>query len=123
MTNRKMLLDWVLRGLMVVLFTVAGVMKLTAHPFEVHGFAHFGYAPWFMYAIGLVEFVGAFALLHARLLLPSIAVLGAVLVGAVASHLRVGDPLPMALPAMVALAMLAGLAAIHATRRGGVRMA
>jgi uncharacterized membrane protein len=123
MTNRKMLLDWVLRGLMVVLFTVAGVMKLTAHPFEVHGFAHFGYAPWFMYAIGLVEFVGAFALLHARLLLPSVAVLGAVLVGAVASHLRVGDPLPMALPALVALAMLAALAAIHATRRGGVRMA
>jgi uncharacterized membrane protein YphA (DoxX/SURF4 family) len=123
MTNRKMLLDWVLRGLMVVLFTVAGVMKLTPHPFEVHGFAHFGYAPWFMYAIGLVEFVGAFALLHARLLLPSVAVLGAVLVGAVASHLRVGDPLPMALPALVALAMLAALAAIHATRRGGVRMA
>jgi uncharacterized membrane protein len=123
MTNRKMLLDWVLRGLMVVLFTVAGVMKLTAHPFEVYGFAHFGYAPWFMYAIGLVEFVGAFALLHARLLLPSVAVLGAVLVGAVASHLRVGDPLPMALPALVALAMLAALAAIHATRRGGVRMA
>ncbi|WP_439594679.1 DoxX family protein [Falsiroseomonas sp.] len=109
-------LDWVLRGLMVVLFTIAGAMKLTAHPFELHGFAHFGYPLWFMYAIGIIEFAGGFALLHRRLLLPAAALLGLVLVGAVASHLRVGDPLPMALPALVSLAILAGLAALH--RRG-----
>ncbi len=113
-TFRK--LDWVLRGLMVVLFSIAGAMKLTAHPFELHGFAHFGYPLWFMYAIGVIEFAAAFALLHARLLLPSAALLGAVLVGAVVSHLRVGDPLPMALPAVISLAILAGLAALHLSR-------
>ncbi|MGX9965458.1 DoxX family protein [Roseomonas sp. F4] len=113
-TFRK--LDWVLRGLMVVLFSIAGAMKLTAHPFELHGFAHFGYPLWFMYAIGVIEFAAAFALLHARLLLPATALLGAVLVGAVVSHLRVGDPLPMALPAVISLAILAGLAALHLSR-------
>ncbi|NKC31289.1 DoxX family protein [Falsiroseomonas selenitidurans] len=109
-------LDWVLRGLLVVLFTIAGAMKLTAHPFELHGFAHFGYPLWFMYAIGAIEFAAGFALLQARLLMPAVAVLGVVLLGAVASHLRVGDPPAMALPAVVALAMLAGLAVLHRRR-------
>ncbi|SDB74131.1 DoxX family protein [Belnapia rosea] len=105
--------DWLLRALMVTLFTLAGAMKLTAHPFELHGFARFGYETWFMYGIGLIEFAAAFALLHARLLLPSVALLAAVLVGAIASHLRVGDPLAEAAPAFIALAMLVVLAGLH----------
>ena len=105
--------DWILRALLVVLFAVAGIMKLIAHPFEVHGFARFGYDSWFMYAIGIIELGAALALLHARSLLPAVALLGTVLVGAVYSHWRVGDPPVMTLPALIVLALLAALAAIH----------
>jgi hypothetical protein len=41
--------------------------------------------------------------------------LAAIMVGAVASHLRAGDPPAMALPALVLLGLLAGLA--YARRR------
>lgn len=106
-------LDWTLRGLLVVLFILAGAMKLTAHPFEIASFAHFGYPTWFMLAIGAVELAGGLALLHARLVLPSAALLAAVLLGAVVSHMRVGDPPEAVLPAVVALAILVAVAAMH----------
>ena len=109
--------DVILRALLVALFTIAGAMKLTAHPFEVQGFQHFGYAPWFMYAIGIIEFAGAFALLHVRLLPAASATLGAVLIGAVWSHLKAADPLAMTIPALVMLLMLAWLATIHMSGR------
>lgn len=109
--------DVILRALLVALFTIAGAMKLTAHPFEVHGFEHFGYPPWFMYAIGLLEFIAAFALLHARLLPAAAAALGAVLIGAVFSHLKAGDALVLTVPAIVMLLMLAWLLAIHMSGR------
>jgi hypothetical protein len=108
--------DIVLRGLMVALFTIAGAMKLTAHPFEVHGFAHFGYAPWFMYVIGAIEFVAAFALLNRRTIAPATAILIVVLIGAVGSHLRVGDPIPMMLPAIISLLVLVTLGFIRRPR-------
>lgn len=109
--------DWTLRGLMVTLFTIAGAMKLTSHPFELNAFAHFGYDTWFMYAIGLIEFVAAFAILHARLMLPAIALLAAVLIGAVASHVQAGDPPEATIPAVIALAILASLALIYRSGR------
>ncbi|GGD26282.1 DoxX family protein [Aureimonas glaciei] len=105
--------EWVLRGLMVLLFTLAGSMKLTAHPFEIHAFAHFGYDEWFMYAIGAIELAGGFALLQRRLMIGAVALLSAVLVGAIASHQMAGDPIVAAVPAMFALALMAGLAVIH----------
>lgn len=105
--------DGTLRALLVPLFVLAGAMKLTAHPFELHSFAHFGYATWFMYAIGLIEFGAAFALLRAELIQPAMALLAAVLVGAIASHVSVGDPILAAAPAVIILAMLGGLAAAH----------
>ena len=117
MTDIAIWSDRVLRTLLVVLFTIAGAMKLTAHPFEIHGFEHFGYAPWFMYVIGVLEFAGAFALLHRRTLQPAAALMAAILVGAVISHLRVGDPVPMAIPALVALGMTLSLMLLH--RRPG----
>jgi hypothetical protein len=123
MTPALRITDWTLRGVLVTLFALAGAMKLTAHPFELQGFAHFGYPTWFMYAIGVIEFAAAFALLHARLLLPALATLGAVLIGAIVSHLRVGDPFALALPAVIALSLLIGVAALHRTGRRMTEMA
>ena len=100
----------VLRAAVTAVFLAAAGMKLAAVPFEVEGFARFGYAPWFMVAIGAAQFVGA-ALLWIRGWTGLAALgLGAMMVGAVASHLRAGDPVAMAVPAMVLAVVLAGMA-------------
>ena len=106
-----------LRVLLAAVFALAGLMKLTAVEFEVRGFAHFGYAPWFMYAIGVLELGAGLALLFRRSAAPAALLLGAVMVGAAFSHLRAGDGVLLALPA---LAFLALLAVVGAARRGGL---
>ena len=57
-------------------FAAAGLMKLAAIEFEVRGFAHFGYAPWFMYAIGVLELGAGLALLFRRSAAPAALLLG-----------------------------------------------
>jgi uncharacterized membrane protein YphA (DoxX/SURF4 family) len=104
-----------LRVLLAAVFVLAGAMRLAAVEFEVQGFAHFGYAPWFMYAIGALELGAGLALLFRRAATPAALVLGVVMVGAAASHLRAGDGVLLALPALVLLALLA---VAGAARRG-----
>jgi uncharacterized membrane protein YphA (DoxX/SURF4 family) len=105
----------VLRALLAAVFVLAGWMKLAAFGFEVRAFEHFGYAPWFMYAIGALEAGAGLALLSRRAAAPAALLLGAVMVGAAASHLRAGDGVLLAMPA---LALLALLAVVGAARRG-----
>lgn len=107
--------DMALRVLLAAVFVLAGCMKLAAVEFEVRGFEHFGYAPWFMYAIGVLELGAGLALLHRRSAALAALLLGAVMIGAAASHLRAGDGVLLALPA---LALLALLAVAGAARRG-----
>ena len=104
-----------LRVLLAAVFALAGGMKLATVEFEVRGFEHFGYAPWFMYAIGVLELGAGLALLHRRSAAWAALALGAVMAGAAASHLRAGDGVLLALPA---LAFLALLALVGAARRG-----
>lgn len=108
--------DAILRALLAAVFVLAGVLKLAAVEFEVRSFAHFGYAPWFMYAIGALELLGGLALLARRSAALAALVLAAVMVGAAASHLLAGDGVAMALPALVLLALLMAVAA--AARHG-----
>lgn len=107
----------VLRVLLAAVFVAAGVMKLAAVEFEVQGFAHFGYALWFMYAIGVLELGAGLALLFRRSAAPAALLLGVVMVGAAFSHLRAGDGVLLALPALVLLVLLA---LVGAARRGGL---
>ena len=107
--------EMALRALLAAVFVFAGCIKLAAVDFEVQGFAHFGYAPWFMYAIGVLELGAGLALLLRRSAAPAALLLGAVMVGAAASHLRAGDGVLLALPALVLLALLA---AVGVARRG-----
>lgn len=107
--------ELVLRALLAAVFVLAGCMKLAAIEFEVRGFEHFGYAPWFMYAIGALELGAGLALLFRRAATLAAFLLVAVMVGAAFSHLRAGDGVLMAMPA---LAFLALLAAVGAARRG-----
>jgi hypothetical protein len=100
----------VLRRLLTAVFLAAAGMKFAAVPFEVSGFARFGYPLWFMYAVGAGQLGGAPLLWVRGWSAHGALWLAAIMVGAVGSHLRAGDPVPMMLPAAVLLALLAGLA-------------
>jgi putative oxidoreductase len=95
-----------LGGLLALLFLVAAGMKFAAVPFEANNFAHFGYAPWFMDLIGAVELVGAVLLVVPRWSGVGAAAMVPIMIGAVGSHLRAGDGVGMATPALVALLLL-----------------
>ncbi|MGU3536796.1 DoxX family protein [Methylobacterium sp. A54F] len=108
--NGRQIGSWVLRGLLTVFFLIAAGMKFAAVEFEVSGFARFGYPLWFMYAVGIAQLVGAILLLSRRHVAHGALLLAAIMVGAVASHLRAGDPALMPVPAFVLLIVLSGLA-------------
>lgn len=100
----------ILRALLTVVFLAAANMKFAAVPFEVAGFERFGYPLWFMFAVGTAQLAGAVMLWRNGLVSYGALLLAAIMVGAVASHLRAGDALPVALPAMVLLVLLVGVA-------------
>ena len=99
---------WLLQAASAAMFVMAGVPKLTGAESMVHVFAALGLGQWFRYFTGVLEVVGAVALL-----VPVLAGLGAlwltaVMVGAVIAHLTVlgGNPaVPVAL--LVAMAIVA----------------
>lgn len=95
-----------LRVLLTAVFLVAVGMKLAASEFEVAGVSRFGYAPWFMYAVGVAQVVGAVLLWVRGIVAHGALLLAVLMAGGVVSHLRVGDPLPMPLPALVLLCLL-----------------
>lgn len=123
MTNPRSTGTWIglcVRGLLTAVFLTAAGMKLAAVPFEVEGFARFGYPLWFMVAVGAGQALGAVLLWGRGTAAYGALLLAAIMVGAAASHLRAGDGIAMALPALVLLAVLTGLAY---ARRGEIRPA
>ena len=65
---------WILRVVVAALFLFAASMKLTSQPMMVQEFDMVGLGQWFLYFTGIVEVIGAVATL-----IPSVSVLGAVL--------------------------------------------
>ena len=105
---------WALQIFSAGVFVLAGVSKLAGVPMMVQMFGVIGVGPWFRYATGTIEVVGA-----ALLLIPSVASYGAAalavtMVGAILTHLFVigGSP---AMP----IVLLASTAAIAWARRSG----
>lgn len=104
-----------LRLLLTVVFVGAAGMKLAASEFEVSNFERFGYAPWFMYAVGIAQLIGAASLWGRGYVAYGALFLAVLMAGGVVSHLRAGDPFVMAAPALGLLGLLSGIALV---RRG-----
>ena len=100
----------VLRGLLTMVFLVAAGMKFAAVPFEVEGFARFGYPLWFMYVVGALQLLGAVLLWTRECVALGAGLLAVIMIGAVGSHLLAGDPILMPLPAFVLLILLRSVA-------------
>lgn len=83
---------WILSVLPVLMVVVSAVMKFVKPPELIEGFAHLGLDLRLAVGLGVLEL--ACTILY---LIPRTAVLGAILLtgylgGAIATHLRVGDP-------------------------------
>ncbi len=74
-------------------------------------FAAYGLPSWFFYLVGFLKISSAIALLLSFLypyfLLPATAVVLILMIGAVAMHVKVADPLQKSLPAAAMLTMCA----------------
>lgn len=84
---------WALTILPAAVLLLSGFMKVLKPEFIVNGFAHMGWPSELALGLGLVEI--ACTILY---LIPRTAVLGAILLtgylgGAVATHLRIGEPI------------------------------
>ncbi len=90
---------WMLQGIIAAAFLAAGAAKLAGVPFMVDLFAQIGIGQWFRVVTGVVEVVGAVALLFPGLASIGALWLGATMVGAVATHLFVLHTSPV--PAIV----------------------
>ena len=77
-------------------------------------FAAYGLPVWFMWVVGVLKVGLALTLLAAlwvhSLAQPAAITLGALMLGALAVHLKVRDPIKKALPATAVLAMCVGIA-------------
>ena len=87
---------WTLQGIVAAAFLAAGLAKLAGAPFMVGIFEQIGIGQWFRIVTGVVEVIGAVALL-----IPGFASIGAIwlggtMVGAVATHLFVLHSSPAA---------------------------
>ena len=67
---------WALQAVVAAVFFAAGMAKLAGVPFEVQSFAQIGLGQWFRIVTGMVQIVGAFALVY-----PGLASIGGLWLG------------------------------------------
>jgi putative oxidoreductase len=87
---------WTLQAIVAAAFFAAGAAKLAGVPFMVHVFAQIGIGQWFRIVTGVVEIIGALALLYPGLASLGGLWLGGTMVGAVTTHLFVLHSSPAA---------------------------
>jgi putative oxidoreductase len=80
---------WTLQGVVATAFLAAGAAKLAAAPFMVQLFAQIGLGQWFRVVTGVVEIIGAVALVYPRLASIGGLWLGGTMFFAVLTHLFV----------------------------------
>lgn len=104
-------------GLLGFVMGATGVQKFTgAHAEE---FDRYGYPQWFRLTTGALESLGGVGLLAGLVVEGTVALVGGgvvavVLVGAIATHVRVGDPVSSLAPAVVLFVLSLAVVAHHA---------
>lgn len=113
LSKGKLIALWTLTVLPAALFLFAGWPKLTAQPPFPDKWVQFGLPLWFLYVTGAIEIGGALLLLIPRTAVFGSLLLSATMVGAVLTHLKIGDVAHIALP----LVLLAAVATVGYARR------
>jgi putative oxidoreductase len=78
--------DRIIALLLALVFFASGAAKLAGLEFEIAAFEGWGYPLWFMYAVGLVEVIGAVLLVLRHTSALAAAGLAAFMIGAVGTH-------------------------------------
>jgi putative oxidoreductase len=96
------ILSIVLQGLLALAFLMAGLGKVTGSKMHVEGFNHWRLPQWFRVVTGIVEFVGAAALIsgfweHSWAAAGAL-LLGVTSIGGILTHIRVKDSFKQTLP-------------------------
>lgn len=98
---------WVVSILPVLMLVMSGVMKLTKSPEVLEGFEHLGWSANLALALAIAELTST-----VLYVIPQTAVLGAILLtgylgGAIATHVRIGEPfwIPIVLGVMIWLGL------------------
>ena len=80
-------------------------------------FAAYGLPDWCFYAVGASKIISAVMLIVGiwvpQLVLPAALVIAVLMVGALAMHVKVKDPLTKSVPALLMLAMVIGIALLR----------
>lgn len=103
----------VLSIVLALLFLLAGGSKLIAPGTHVKAFEEWGYAPWFVYVVGVIEVVGGLALLaplagfSSTIRFYGALLLAADMLGATATHLKAGQMNRYEVPLVLCIACLA----------------
>ena len=114
-------IGWVVTGLMAALMLLSAAPDVLRIPGAVEVFRHLGYPPYLLLFLGTAKILGVATVLGpgpARLKEWAFAGLTFDVTGALYSHLSVGDPASVWMPAAIALALMAGSYIAFRTRPG-----
>ena len=104
-------IGWVVTGLMSALMLVSAAPDVLRVPGAVAVFRHLGYPPYLLLFLGTAKILGVAAVVSpgpARLKEWAFAGLTFDLTGALYSHLSVGDPASVWMPAAIGLVLMTG---------------
>jgi uncharacterized membrane protein YphA (DoxX/SURF4 family) len=104
----RIIASWVLQIFLALGFVTIGVGKFLV-PFWAKAFVRWGYPEGSHAVIGVVEVIGAVALLVPRLTSYAGLLLGTVMVGAMATHAMAGEPVLRPAPHLTLLLILTWL--------------
>lgn len=114
-SNSQNTIARVLSILLALVFLFAGGFKLMNTEQAATAFMHFGYPAAFAYVIALVEVGGALLLFAPGMTLYAAGALLVVMIGAMFSHLKVGETSNALIPLLLAI-LLGGLIVLRRPR-------
>lgn len=112
MTRRTIALH-VLAALLGLAFLASGAPKVVG--MDLQDFSRFGYPGWFLYVVGVMEVVGGLLVFVPATRRYGAAVIACVMVGAIVTHLKMGETGEV-IPPAVLLAMAAVLVWVYRPR-------
>lgn len=97
---------WTLQIALAVFFVVSAVLKLSGTGTTVATFESIGMGQWLRYLVALLELAGAIGLVIPRAAGPAALALAGVMVGATATNLVIGGPVPLTTALFAVLILL-----------------
>lgn len=110
---------WIVTGLMAGLIVLSAIPDVLRIPGALSVFKHLGYPPYLLIFLGTAKMLGVAAVLVPgipRIKEWAFAGLTFDLTGALYSHLSVGDPPSVWMPALIGLALVSGSYVIYRSR-------